>query len=118
MSYYVAFAVEGREGVVDGDEVGSARGWYEFGSWVERLGDDYPVLSFLVEEGGVGSAEDIGRLEQELAQALSERPGKPSEDVIEVGRRLLAEVKGRPPGAEELAITDGTAGGDDEDEEE
>jgi hypothetical protein len=113
MSYFVSFGVGGQEEPVDGDEIASTRGWYDFGTWVEGLGEDFPTLAFLVEEGGVGSKEDIVNLEEELGRAVK---GKPSRDVLEVGRRLLAEVKGRPAGAEEMVITDGTDGGDEDDE--
>jgi hypothetical protein len=108
VSYYVSFSVEGQEEPVDGDEIASARGWATFAGWAAALPDPpFHELSYLAEEGW---CEEMSALERELQQALAERPGTPSPDVLEVGRRLLAEVRGRPTGADAMVVTDGTAG--------
>ena len=112
MSYFVSFSVAGQEEPVDGDEVASARGWATFAAWAAALPDPpYHELSYLAEEGW---CVEIAALERELRQALAERPNAPGADVLEVGRRLLAEVRGRPGKADALVVTDGTAVGGDE----
>jgi hypothetical protein len=48
---------------------------------------------------------------------MRERPNGPRDNVLSVGKRLLKELRGRPAKADAVAVTDGTAPGDDEDEE-
>jgi hypothetical protein len=109
------FAVPGREDFIDGDEVASTKGWYDFGTWVEGLPPGYDALAELIEEGGLTSAGGIAALEKELARALKE--GRPPAHVLSVGERLLEELRDRPEGADEMALTDGSEPPDPDDEE-
>ena len=113
MGYFVAFAVEGRDEPVDGDEIASNSGYASFQEWAANLPADYPELGHLGEHG---VADDFEQLESDLEHAIRSRPGKPSEDVLHVARRLLAIMRTRPDDALALVVTDGTGEEDDDGE--
>lgn len=118
MGYFLSVMAEGGDAPVDLGDVASTLGWYTFATWAAGLdAAEYGELAALGEEGACRGAEAIARLEKKLELALQRRPGEPSADVLSVGGRLLAELKGRPPGAAEVVVTDGTEGGGDEPEE-
>jgi hypothetical protein len=115
MSFFLSFASdhtdEITDEITDTDEVGTTRGWHDFSEWAAGLDEErFPALTFFVEEGGVGEAEDMAQLEEELAEALHARPGSPSRDVLSVGQRLLHELRGRPEDSDAVVVTDGTEG--------
>jgi hypothetical protein len=112
MGYFVAFALEDSDDIIDADEVASNAGWAAFADWAAALPEDYPELGYLGEYGECHPGEALARLEADLGRALREKPGSPSWDVLEVGRRLLAVVRDRPAGAAGLVVTDGTEGED------
>jgi hypothetical protein len=116
MGWFVSFAVGDSDDPVDGDEVASNSGWGAFSEWAAGLPDDYPELGYLGEYGEIFPADALGRLEADLVRALREKPGDPPRSVLHVAQQLLAAVKARPEGAEAMVVTDGTEGGDEEDE--
>jgi hypothetical protein len=97
---------------VDGDEIASNSGWAAFADWAADLPDEYPELGYLGEHGECFPADALAQLEDDLRRALREKPGKPSANVLSVGRRLLAAVEARPKGSEGMVVTDGTEGED------
>jgi hypothetical protein len=109
MSYFLSFASDDHDAITDSDTVATTRGWFEFTSWALGLGEDFPVLTYFCEEGGLAEAEGIAQLEGELAEALREPPGAPHADVLAVGRTLLRELRGRPDDADAVCISDGAA---------
>jgi hypothetical protein len=113
MTLFAAFATDDDQ-LLDGDDIATSGGWLHFAEWAGALGDDFPLLAELCEEG---TADDLQALEQELERALGEKPGKPSREVLAVGRRLLAVLSDAPEGAVALAVTDGTEPEEGEEEE-
>jgi hypothetical protein len=124
MGLFLVFGTEGADAPVD-DETGwtaSNSGWGSFSEWAAGLPPDrYPELGYLAEHGDCfsedGSASAVEALEAELGQALAERPGDPSEEVLGVGKLLLQALRRRPENTVAAVITDGT-GLDEGDEEE
>lgn len=114
MSWFVTYAFADREDIVDGDEIASGMGWAAFAQWAMGLGKDYPELVYLAHYGENHPQAALATLEKELASALVDSPGNPSDDVLHVGTRLLAELRERPRGADALVVTDGTSGDEDE----
>jgi hypothetical protein len=117
MSFWLVFATPDSEDFAESEDFATNAGLYHLGTWVEGLPDGYPALAELIEEGGLTSAEDIAALEAELTSALKEKPGKPTADVLNTARRLLEQLKTRPEGTNELAMSDGTEGDGDDDED-
>jgi hypothetical protein len=115
MTLFASFATN-TDQLLDGDDIATSGGWMNFAEWAGALADDYPLLAELAEEG---TADDLQALEGELEAALADKPGKPSREVLAVGRRLLAVLSDAPQGAVALAVTDGTEPeeGEEEDEE-
>lgn len=119
MGYFLSVATE--DGTIsDLGDVASTLGWWTFSDWAVKLDPaEYGEVMALGEEGACRTSEAIARLEKELAAALERKPNSPSGDALSVGGRLLAELKGRPAGAAEVVVTDGTdGGGEDEDGDE
>jgi hypothetical protein len=114
MTLFAVFATESDE-VVEGDDVATLRGWHAFAIWTGNLGEGYPLLAALGEEG---TADDLGGLESELEHCLTAKPNDPSREVLGVGRRLLAVLSDAPEGAQAVVITDGTEPDGDEDGDE
>jgi hypothetical protein len=124
MGLFMVYGVPGVEEPVE-DETGwmaSMRGWVAFSDWLAGLGDGFPLLAELAEEGQVYDADEspaaVEVLEGELARALAERPGSPTRDVLDVGRQLLEALRQRPGGAAVVIITDGQGVDDDEEDQE
>jgi hypothetical protein len=108
MGYFVVYCPEDDDAdITDGDEVASNSGYAAFLAWAESQGDAYPALAALAQEG----AAEPAALEEDLARALREKPGRPASDVLGVAKRLLAAARERPEGTAAVGVTDGTAGG-------
>lgn len=108
MGYFVSFQVEGHDDPADGDHVASTAGWAAFLDWAGALDEEeWPELAWLSENAW---SDDPVRLEDDLADAVKAKPGKPSPDVLGVARSLLDAVRARPEGAVALVVTDGTEG--------
>lgn len=111
MSYFISYMADGATEPVDGDDVASNTGWAAFADWAAGLPDeDYPQLGYLGEHGECFPAEAIAALEQDLARAISERPGSPTPDVLATAHHLLTILRARPSDDAALVITDGTEG--------
>jgi hypothetical protein len=124
MGLFMVYGVTGVEEPVE-DETGwvaSVRGWVACSDWLAGLGDDFPLLAELAEEGQVYDEDEspatLGQLEGELARALAERPGDPTRDALDVGRQLLQALRRRPEGTAVVIITDGQGVDDDEEDQE
>jgi hypothetical protein len=76
MGWWLSFASDSTDAITDSDQIATTRGWHDFGTWAEGLGDAYPFLAALVEAGGLSEAEGIATLEEELAEALQGRPAR------------------------------------------
>jgi hypothetical protein len=113
MTLFTSFATDDDQ-LVDGDDLATSGGWLAFAEWAADLADTHPLLAELAEEG---TADDLEQLEAELEQALGDKPGKPTREVLAVGRRLLAVLSDAPEGAVALAVTDGTEPDEGEEED-
>jgi hypothetical protein len=114
VGYSVVYVIgEGRP--LDGDLLGSARGWLSWSDWVAGRAEDYPVSAQLAEDGWTWPAEKLAALARELNFAAKDQEASP--DVRGVSRRLLAAVRLRPEGTSGLLVTDGTEGGEEDGEE-
>src|SRR5215831_16268213 len=115
MGFFVAWVVD--EGPpVDDDTIASARGWYDWSQWAEGLGDAYPNVVRLAQDGELWPAEALAGLEEELKRLGKAGKGKPRQNVRHVSARLLKLLGDRPEGCVGLIITDGEAGGDEEED--
>ncbi len=113
--YFVAYVVDEDGEPIDGDTIATGLGWSRWIEWAAEL-DDCPHAAHLAEEGWIEPAAALEALAEELEAMLDrDHPGK---DLVDVTHRLLAAVKARPEGCLGLVITDGTEGGDEEDEDE
>jgi hypothetical protein len=102
----IAYAPGDEDAPVElGDQFASTAGYAGFLDWVETLGADYVALHELSEDG----CADLAELEEELTRALSEKPGKPSADVLGVARALRDAVRAAPTGTASVGVTDGEA---------
>lgn len=117
MAYHLAYAFADRDDIVEGDEVASGSGWAAFSEWADALDESWPRLGYLGEHGGCFPREGLAELESELERALAEKPGDPDEYILGVGRTLLAAIRDRPADADAVAVTDGTDGVEDDDED-
>ncbi len=119
MGYFVSFAVEGSSEPVDADQIATNTGYVAFLEWAQDLPErDYPQLCYLGWYAETGTRGRIVQLASDLTRAVKEKPGEPPEPVLGVARALLAVVRDRPEGAVALVVTDGSEGGDDEEEDE
>lgn len=104
MGVCLSFASDDSDEVTDSDQVATTKGWAAFAEWAAGLGQDYPDLAYLAEEGGLSGAQGIAAVEEELARALHGRPNGPSADVLTVGHRLLQALRDRPPHADAVCV--------------
>jgi hypothetical protein len=114
MGYFAVYCPADDAGeITGGDHVASNAGYDEFLRWAETL-SGFPALAALAEEG----AADPAALEADLSRALQpdDQADEPSAFVKGVAARLLATVRERPEGTAAVAVTDGTAGDDEEEE--
>jgi hypothetical protein len=99
--------------ITGGPDLATLSGWLAFLDWAEPL-TDFPALSRFVEECVAWSAEEIDRLESELAAAVKAHAGTLSPEVLRTVGRLLEAIHDRPGGTVALVATDGTPGDDDD----
>src|SRR5262245_27366431 len=103
------FVVRRHNGDGRGDgsgEFADEDGWADFGDWVagqDQDGEGWPAVATLVEWW---HSDDPDAVEGELARLVAERPGRPGAAELAVAGRLLAAVRGRPKGTEQILITD------------
>jgi hypothetical protein len=116
MGLFVVYVV-GEEGdVVDGEGIGSARGWSDWADWAAGNLDpeEYPCTVRLAEEGEGYPVED-------LAAELGELAGKADDrNVNGTTATLLAALDDRPDRTGGIIVSDGSPGAEDgaEDEDE
>ena len=115
MGYFVAYVVDGEGGPRDGPPVATGAGWLAWSEWAEGQDDRHPEAAHLAREGWLEPAAALDELEHELEQLLHEPA---PENVLPVTSHLLAAVRDRPGNCAGLLVTDGTPGGDEDDEEE
>jgi hypothetical protein len=115
VSYFVVY-VMGEGEPRDGDSLATTRAWWKWSEWVVRKSEHYPQAGHLAEEGWLEPADALDELEREL-ERLRHEGGPAGAGAITAS--LLEAVRGRPEGCTGLIISDGTAaGGEDEDEDE
>jgi hypothetical protein len=106
MGYMVAFCPEEDDADLElGDQFATNSGYAAFLDWLDTLGPEYDALLGLAEEG----CAVPGELLDDLDRVLSEKPGKPSADVLGVARALRDAVRDAPPGTAAIGVTDGEA---------
>lgn len=110
MSLHVVYAVSETDPPLDGPHVASTRGFYDFGTFVEGRGGEFPEVAHLVENGW---SDDFAALEAELPRVSSAAAAQP--DVAGVADELATAVKGRPARAVAVLVTDGEPGDGEDD---
>lgn len=114
MSYFAAYCPEDDNAdIAFGDHVATNSGWVAFLDWAESVRGDCPALAALSDDGCAPPVP----LEEELKRVIKEKPNEPTAEVLSVAGQLLNVVRARPHGTVSVAVTDGTGGtGDDEEE--
>ncbi len=86
-------------------DVGTTRGWGEFGRWVDTLPvEECLQLHYVRQEG---DSDKLADLEKHLEYAIKRHPPRDAA-VLKTARNFLDLVKRRPEGAEVILISDGT----------
>jgi hypothetical protein len=113
MGLFVVYVVGDEGDVVDGEGIGSARGWSDWADWAAGNLDpeEFPCTVRLAEAGEGYPVED-------LAAELGELAGKSgNRDIDSTTATLLAALDDMPPQTGGIIITDGSAGEDDDEDE-
>jgi hypothetical protein len=89
----------------DAGQVGTIKGWGDFGRWVESL----PLNGHgaLVQQWEHGGTDQLDSLPRQLQNALDRHPPKVS-TVRSTAAKLLTLLQSRPKAAEGIVIHDGT----------
>jgi hypothetical protein len=113
MGLFIVYVVSEEGDVVDGPGVGSALGWSNWADWAAGNLDpeEFPCAVRLAEEGEGYPVEDLVEELQELAGKSGDR------NVDHTTAALLAALDDMPPQTSGVIVTDGSAG-EDEDEDE
>jgi hypothetical protein len=113
---FLAYSVGDDGEIAGGPDLATLSGWLQFLNWAEPL-SDFPALSQFAAECTCWSAEEIGRLEAELPEALKAHADALSPDLVRTLGRLIDALAERPGGAVGLIATDGTPGDDDDEDD-
>jgi hypothetical protein len=116
VSYFVAYVVSENEPPIDGEDVASTLGWFNWGTQVLDRHEQYPEAAHLAQEGWLdeGVPGSLDALEHELERLLHEMGDA---DLTAVTAQLLAALRAKPESTVGIIVTDGEPGDDDEDAE-
>lgn len=96
MSFAASYAISGQKRPESGPRLATNSGYLAWVEWAVKLPGTFPRVKALAKHGDIYPADELDRLEEELAKLAGDPPDSPSGDIQHVTAKLLEAVKERP----------------------